>query len=122
MNNLLKRLLDLSKRTGDRIVFADMDGKEAHVVLPLADYERLVGGEARSSLPKADVPQSQNQEPSTMNPRSSIVHNPVEEMNREIVRSLEAERSRSEASRPAIFSGKESDLEIEERYYLEPIE
>lgn len=110
MNNLLKRLLELSARTGDRIVFADFDGDNAHVVLSLADYERLVldGSSEDISRQRAESPTLDRKKTVNLSaPRSAT--SPLDEMSREVVRTLEAERA-------------ETEIEPEERYFLEPIE
>ena len=120
--NLFKRLMELSKKTGDRIVFADVEGNEAHVVLSLNDYERLVTGEVKS--PKLEAQTSNSQLPSSTFQATAakpITRNPIEEMNREIVRSLEAERDESPRGRREAKPQAE-DMEVEERYFLEPIE
>jgi len=44
MNNL-KRILDLAKKTGDKIIVTDSNGEMDFVVMPLRDYEKIVEGE-----------------------------------------------------------------------------
>lgn len=110
MNNLLKRLLELSKRTGDRIVFADLEGDNAYVVLALYEYERLVLGGSSKDIPRQRVESPISEREKIVNlsaPRSAA--SPLDEMSREVVRTLEAERA-------------ETEIEPEERYFLEPIE
>ena len=113
---MFKRLLELSKRTGDRIVFADVEKDEAYVVLALEDYEKLVLG-----LPpkKEEVIFSSGSDKNGKETINKI--NALDEISREVVKTLEAERI-GQASGRMSSVGDELELETEERYYLEPIE
>lgn len=103
-------MLELSKRTGDRIVFADLEGDNAYVVLALADYERLVLGDTAKDIPFQKVEAPTPQREKTVNFLGTrAATGPLDELSREVVRTLEAERS-------------ETEIEPEERYFLEPIE
>lgn len=42
MNKQLRRLLDLARRTGDRMIITDPEGEDAFVLMDLAQYERLI--------------------------------------------------------------------------------
>jgi hypothetical protein len=42
MDKQFKRILDLVRRTGDRMIVTDPDGKEAFVVMDLGSYESLL--------------------------------------------------------------------------------
>lgn len=44
MNNLNK-ILDLIKKTGDKMVVTDRDGEESFVIMPLFEYEEIVDSE-----------------------------------------------------------------------------
>ncbi len=90
-----------------------MDGKEAYVVLPLDDYERLALGAGQEKINEKIIPIKVESKP--------VFTNPLEEMNKEVVRSLEAERAMAGAQENARVEA-EPEMEIEERYYLEPIE
>ncbi len=120
MNNFLKRLLELSKKTGDRIVFADIDGEQAHVVLSLEDYEKLILGNATVSgtalrEPKTEIPAYNA--PAARGETS----NALDEISREVVRTLEVE-SRDSSTNRKLSLNDDLDIEPEERYYLEPLE
>lgn len=114
-NTMFKRLLELSKRTGDRIVFADVEKGEAHVVLSLDDYEKLVLGSNRKekaiseNLTVSEVKETKKQ------------MNALDEISREVVKTLESEHEEQPAGR-GLALGDDLELETEERYYLEPIE
>jgi len=56
MNNL-RRILDLAKRTGDRVIITDPDGEDAFVVMGLDQYEGLLDGKPKSGpvQPKTTV-------------------------------------------------------------------
>ena len=43
MNKAFRRILDLIRRTGDRMVVTDPDGEDAFVVMDLDQYEALLG-------------------------------------------------------------------------------
>ena len=42
MNNEFKKVLDLIKRTGDKLVFYDSTNDSSFVILPLNEYEKLM--------------------------------------------------------------------------------
>lgn len=44
MDRQFKRILDLVRRTGDRLVVTDPDGEEAYVVMGLEQYEEILSG------------------------------------------------------------------------------
>ncbi|MBI2098913.1 hypothetical protein HYT45_00680 [Candidatus Uhrbacteria bacterium] len=119
MNNLLKRLLELSKKTGDRIVFADIDGEDAHVVLTLSDYEELVAGRPASLKKENELKDASPKTETAFNKRLPLAErNALEEMDKEVIKALEAERAGASGGR----STEESGFEVEDRYFLEPIE
>jgi len=43
MNKSFRRILDLIRRTGDRMVVTDPDGEDAFVVMDIDQYEALLG-------------------------------------------------------------------------------
>ena len=46
MPNKLKQLIELAKRTGDRLIVADFNNlDDSYVILGINDYERLVSGQ-----------------------------------------------------------------------------
>lgn len=114
-NTMFKRLLDLSKRTGDRIVFADVEKEEAYVVLTLDDYEKLALGQNKKEGAVFRSAGAKEEKET----RNNI--NALDEISREVVKTLEAERV-GISSGQRLAAGDELELETEERYYLEPIE
>lgn len=44
MDDTFKRILALARRTGDRLIVTDPEGKEAFAILSLDQYEELLGG------------------------------------------------------------------------------
>lgn len=92
---LFRRLLRLSARTRDKIVFVDPETGKASVVMSLAAYEDLVEGPGfDSEEDELDIPEFSDDE-DIWNPE------PVSE---------------------SLPSAAQSALEDEERFYLEPLE
>jgi hypothetical protein len=61
--NLLERLLAVAKKTGDRLVV--VEGDTAVVLLPIDQYEQLLGGnEVSLSKQRPDVREAERLEPS----------------------------------------------------------
>ncbi|OGL67201.1 hypothetical protein A2856_04035 [Candidatus Uhrbacteria bacterium RIFCSPHIGHO2_01_FULL_63_20] len=52
----LRRLLELAKRTGDRLIITDPEGEESFVVMGLDQYEGLLGGPRPSERPLPTPP------------------------------------------------------------------
>lgn len=119
--SLFRKLLELSKKTGDRIVFADVEGSEAYVVLPLEDYEKLVTGNATTL--KKEITEQPKMRP--LAERATVAEyepvNALDEISREVVKTLEVERM-EDAKPVRLAINDELELEPEERYYLEPLE
>lgn len=42
MNNPLRKIINLAKRTGDRLIVTDPEGEEAVVVMNLDEYDKLL--------------------------------------------------------------------------------
>ena len=49
MNNEFRKVLDLIKRTNDKLVFYDAVSDSSFVILPLAEYEKLLTQEMKVS-------------------------------------------------------------------------
>lgn len=117
---LFKKLLELSKKTGDRIVFADVEGSEAYVVLPLGDYENLVTGNVSALKKEITEKPKNNPLPERVAERNEPA-NALDEISREVIKTLEVERM-EDAKPVRLAINDELELEPEERYYLEPLE
>ena len=117
--SLFKKLLELSKKTGDRIVFADVEGSEAYVVLPLEDYEKLVTGSPITL--KKEITEQPKTSPLVERVAEYEPTNALLEISREVVKTLEVERL-EDAKPVRLAINDELELEPEERYYLEPLE
>lgn len=60
MDDIFKRILALARRTGDRLIVTDPDGKDAFALLSLDQYEELLGGpkdEPGLPLPPPPLPE-----------------------------------------------------------------
>jgi len=113
-SDLLKRVLEIVKKTGDKFVIADEAGGGAYVVMELADYEKLLAGSPKKNFSA-----------SAGSSRGELVKDLPEEeilsrINQEI-RSWQDEKIKEPAVEAAAAAPK-SDLEEEEKYYLEPLE
>ena len=52
----LRRLLELSKRTGDRLIVTDPEGEDSFVVMGLEQYEGMLGGQPAPRPPLPTPP------------------------------------------------------------------
>ena len=127
-SDLLKRVLEIVKKTGDKFVIADeatggdaerpqshAERGGAYVVMDLADYENLLAGS-----PKKDAPAEMGSS------RGELVKDLAEEqilsrINQEI-RSWQEEKVKETPIAEEAAADAKSDLEEEEKYYLEPLE
>lgn len=113
-SDLLKRVLEIVKKTGDKFVIADEATGGAYVVMDLADYEKLLGASSRKTVSA-----------SAGSSRGELIKDLSEEeilsrINQEI-RTWQDEKTK-EAPVMAAAAAAKSDLEEEEKYYLEPLE
>lgn len=53
MDNRLKKIIELIKKTGDRFIVWETDSNEPYVVMSLVDYEKLVEVKFPAPAPKA---------------------------------------------------------------------
>lgn len=114
-SDLLKRVLEIVKKTGDKFVIADEATGGAYVVMGLAEYEGLLG-----AAPKKQTPVSAGSS------RGELVKDLTEEqilsrINQEI-RSWQEEKVKEVPVVEEVAAEAKNDLEEEEKYYLEPLE
>ncbi len=111
MNRNFLRILDLVRKTGDRLVITDFQGDEAFVVMDLDQYELMIGG--------SDV--------SAANPQVKLAKkDDFEHINEEIENWRESQKDKITEELAENIDSDEVDpsdgLDEEERFYLEPIE
>lgn len=106
----MQRILELARRKGMPVVVTDIAGREAMVVMPFEEYERLVDHVPAEPKPaKRRVPM----EP-IMTPTPEIPTEPV---------SSEIENSESLMEAISVPPPSESaSLSLEEQFYLEPVD
>ena len=114
-SDLLKRILEIVKKTGDKFVIADEASLGAYVVMELADYEKLLAGSPQK-----------NRFAKAGSSRGELVKDLTEEeilsrINQEI-RSWQDEKVKETPVAEEAAVAASSDLEEEEKYYLEPLE
>src|SRR3989344_7086826 len=145
MTTQLRRILDLVRRTGDRMIVTDPEGKDAYVIMGLDQYERLLGS-LTSSVPS---PPSSPSVPPISSPPSDVWEalppagsqaetwdlgklNPDEQKDLEAqynayLREKEVKKPVAQAknspaqSVPAATAKKKEEEFGEEQFYLEPI-
>lgn len=123
MTPLFHRLLDLAKRTGDRLIITDQDGKNAFVVMDLVAYEKLLSlrsfQDDNLDFPNAS-PFEGNGEPD-FNGKDDIPNEMKEAVKRDLalIKSWEDQKEKDSAQQ----SGKDPNGRgDEDRFYLEPVE
>lgn len=111
----LQKILKLAKKTGERLIIMDESLEEGFVVIPLSEYERLVG-EAKSPGLGARA-QEQCQPVKNPEPRAAIrtEHKITPTPVRVEVRVAESPPQQGEKRKIS------QNLEEEEKFYLEPL-
>ena len=129
MNHQFKRILDLVRRTGDRMIVTDPDGEETYVVMGLDQYEAILFKDKEEDDDEEDDEMKVDWKPEDY---GDLV--PTEGVNRpddlkEAVEHdlaiLEAWRDETEGSPEAVEptkSEKKPKSDDEDRFYLEPVE
>ncbi|KKW32427.1 MAG: hypothetical protein UY77_C0024G0011 [Candidatus Uhrbacteria bacterium GW2011_GWA2_53_10] len=144
MNKQLRRILDLVRRTGDRMIVTDPEGEDAYVVMGLPQYEALLSGRgavaaSTPSTPKSSVSSQPSDIWEALPPAGSQAEtwdlgklNPEEQMDLEAQyqaylqekdpkKSVDVAKSPSPKAETVIPKQKEEEFG-EEQFYLEPIE
>lgn len=124
MNDQFKRILELIRRTGDRMVVTDPNGKDTYVVMDLDDYETLL--EAVGVLDDAEF----MEEPPFMDedrpPELMIDENPgleeVAEIDPMLREAFPAEASAKISEELTESENSDDEDDPEEHFYLEPVE
>lgn len=119
----LQRILELARRKGVPVVVTDIGGREAMVVMPFDEYERLSeNGSAEPKMQKRRVPMEPIVTP-TPEIRRELVR---EETNMgEVQKAAEMRDERMEALMEAISvppASESASLSLEEQFYLEPVD
>lgn len=136
MDNQFQRILDLVRRTGDRMVVTDPDGHHVYVVMDIDQYEALVDLEdKRLQTWATDQSQTQKSQPriwDTMKPAGEPGETwNLSQLNPEELKELERQFSASQTEAPTQSVPPEVQKPIpspvdgdfgEEQFYLEPIE
>jgi|GEM_PF-1380371 hypothetical protein len=119
--NFFERILKIVKKTGDKVIWINPDDGEPYVVMGLADYEKIFSSRKPSN---GSTPSSST--PLTSAPARLTEEELFSKMNQEISAWREVETKM--APRFDVLEEKStsnsamSDLEEEEKYYLEPLE
>lgn len=104
MSAIFERLLDLIRKTGDKVVFYDSSKEEAFVVMNIKDYENMTTeGKSRSGLTEEKV----SDRIDTINQEIAIWHE---------------EEKKTEAPPPVDLPVEKKPEEEESQFYFEPVE
>jgi hypothetical protein len=103
LNQELTRIFDLARRSGDRLIVTDTNGKRPVVVMDLASYEQLLDRQAAPFGPQ----EKQENKQEEANVQSAVEHD---------LRVMEAwEKESGEEEKQAVNPS-------DDRFYLEPVE
>lgn len=124
MNNPLNKIINLAKRTGDRVIVTDTEGSEAFVVMNLDEYEKMIG--AKDEI--RDL--SEDELLSKINRDIAIWKSTHEEVVGQANIEQKTEKAESDDFMPKIKktfrinsdSQPLNEIEEDERFYFEPIE
>ena len=115
MNNQLKRIIELAKKTGDRLIITDSEGQNAFVVMNLDEYEGMIDKpafiESTETIPESV--QEANSDVSAWKSSAEEVEEVKPEGNQTNFYEQEPESSNI---------GQNTDIEDDERFYFEPVE
>jgi len=139
MTEHLQRIFALARKTGDRVILADLEGRDAFVVMPFEEYERMVvqgreatqnplisSGEKQGPQADLDIWKSMKEAKSSSETWDLSKMSPSELQNLEqqyqtFVQAKEIAFDKSEKKQ--VFSeGNDAEESGEEQFYLEPIE
>jgi hypothetical protein len=112
MNQNIDRLIDLVKKTGDKMVIVSREeGEPALILMSLSDYEKLVFNRGKSAREGEDLTIYRGQDK-------------IEKVNQDIA--ILQEKEKKEALNEAMLLAEEDkvglDEETEGQFYFEPIE
>jgi hypothetical protein len=132
MNKQLRRLLDLARRTGDRIIVTDPEGEETFVLMGLDQYESLLVARGTLSSLQHVKPLQPPSHPSDIFEAMPAAGSPAEtwdlgKLNPQEQTDLEAQyqaylKEKEQKDGKEAKSQKKSEEFGEEQFYLEPIE
>jgi hypothetical protein len=138
MTEHLQRIFALVRKTGDRVILADLEGRDAFVVMPFEEYEQMVqgmgvgqnppisSGEKHGLQADLDIWESMKEAKSSSETWDLSKMSPTELQNLEqqyqtFVQAKEITSDKSEKKQ--VFSeGNDAEESGEEQFYLEPIE
>lgn len=126
MDDTFKRILALARRTGDRLIVTDPDGKEAFAILSLDQYEELLGGPKDEPGLPLPPPPAPVEDVSPLVPADLVIPPPpLEPTVSTPIPAISSPSSPSDPSNLPIgipIPLKEDPEFGEEQFYLEPVE
>ena len=118
MNDQFKRILEIIRRTGDRMVVTDTNGKDVFVVMDIDDYEALL--EVSDMIEEPDFMEEPVFNDTDVPPE--LENTKIEEIDPLLREAFPAEASVKISEETPKNQSKDDKDEPEEHFYLEPIE
>jgi len=118
----LKRIIKLIQKTGDRFIVSDSSLGTPYVVMPLADYEKLVTVEAEEDVVETETTEGQLLE--KINHDIAVWKSQQEKIS-ETLDSFRSDTNKNEitATVEETKNAPEEDKgDVEDQYYFEPLE
>lgn len=103
MSAIFDRVLNLIKKTGDRVIIVEEKTENAYVVMNFDAYEKIVKSPATPNLTELRVPDK------------------IDKINQDIALWSE-EAKQAEGTPPAALPVEEGSAEEENQFYFEPVE
>ncbi len=125
MNNQFKRILDLVRRTGDRMVVTDPEGEQAVVIMDFDEYEAIIEalGTAEFDYFDDDLALEQTTQPVPPTPEPPVQTPNYEPESPSYSPNLTDEAFPNEnLANLSEESTEENDDGEDEQFYLEPVE
>ena len=127
MNNSLKKIIDLARKTGDRLIVTDSDGEDAIVVMNLDDYDKLL--EKKDNLKSNSerrLLNEVNQDVSAWKARleEEVINEAIENKQKDFSPQdfIKENEFMTESGLDHEDFEENSDIEDDERFYFEPVE
>lgn len=115
----LQRIFESARKLGVPVIMTDSQGREPLIVLPLEQFEAMVGEEGRMEVGGGSARKSMAFGSESIEPRVSIIK---EERQLEDSSNIEEVPQKVQLEMISNREVDNSEISLEERFYLEPIE
>ena len=118
MNDSLKKIIDLAKKTKDRVIVTDNEGSDPYVIMDFDQYQSLISGNNEiADLTENEFLNKINKDVSIWKAKNEVEEKPAKK------EEIEEEQDLSQNSLDLFENEEEKNtIEDDERFYFEPVE